>query len=104
MTDEQAANAVTYLQLDPLAYRNYGVYWWWVKGELKRHGHTVAELRHLGDEHDPSCDKYLAGKSPAQITTEALTEQFGNATHNHRCDRVWTPDGEAYYVLDRDAE
>jgi len=103
MNAEQASNTVLYLQSDPLAYRNFGVYWWWVKRELKRHGHTREQLRHLGDEHDPSCDRFVTG-SAADVTLLAFAEQFSNVTCNHRRAHGWTPDGDPYYVLDGDAE
>lgn len=105
MTPEQAANIVQMLRGDPYYYRNFGVYWWHVKRQLKANGHTVAVLPHLGDFEDPDpvvAEKY-DGLSGAELDRLAFLEAAENSIY-HRNDASHVDDetGETYYLYDED--
>lgn len=105
MTLEQARAVVLDLQSAPLAYRNFGVWWWWVKSELKRLGFTCDNLAHLGDFEDTDCaTHYYYGLSPAELTAEAFEYQASAAASQDHDPNASTPDGEPYYLQDEDVE
>ena len=104
MNQTVATNIISMLSVEPLYYRNFGFWWWFIKRELKRLGHTQDELMHLGDFHDPAVDPYYEGLDPVEMVSEALVFQ-----HEHRFDkrdnpRSFLPDGEPYEIFDEDAE
>lgn len=104
MTREQAQAVVLLLQDRPRSYRNFGVWWWWVKAELKRAGYTRANLYHLGSYTDPSCSRYYEDATPDEIAAEAFSYQ-AEAAMIHDCNALATaPDGELYLLHDEDAE
>lgn len=105
MNLEQARAVVLVLQSRPLYYRNFGVWWWHVKRELKRLGFTRDNLAHLGDFEDTACvEHYYAGLSPAELTAEAFAYQASAAQSQDGNPRATAPDGEVYLLLDEDAE
>lgn len=105
MTLGQARNVVLLLQGEPLYYRNYGVWWWHVKRELKRLGFSRENLAHLGDFEDRACaDHYYEGLSPAELDREAAEYQFSAAMVHRNEPMATAPDGEVYLLHDQDAE
>jgi len=105
MTLEQARAVVLVLQSVPLYYRNFGVWWWHVKRELKRLGFTRDNLAHLGDFEDGDCvAHYYGGMSPAELTAEAFAYQASAAASNDSGSWATAPDGEIYHLVDEDAE
>lgn len=104
MNKHQARNAVALLQKEPLYYRNFGIWWWHIKAELKRLGYDKAQLYHLGDYTDPSVAEYYAGLSTAERDYEAYTYQHAHAFEHYNTARAMTPDGETYLIHDQDAE
>lgn len=103
MTAQQAQNIVLLLQSEPMYYRNFGVYWWYVKKQLKRHGHTRDELQHLGSYDDPTAAHHLVG-SGDELTSAALRFQAHHTYHKRNSAHTFAPDGDTYIVFDADAE
>ncbi len=104
MRYEQARNVVVQLQAEPLDYRNFGVYWWHVKDELKRHGFTQDNLQHLGGFTDPQAARYYAGLEPDELTSRAFELQADGAFVVAQSQWGYTPDGDVYFLLDEDVE
>lgn len=104
MTRVQAENVVALLQKVPMYYRNFGIWWWHVKRELKRHGYTLDQLAHLGDFADPSVESYFEGKTRTELDNEAYNYQYAHTFHKYNVNQTHTPDGEIYVIHDQDAE
>ncbi len=105
MTLDQARGVVLLLEHEPFYYRNFGVWWWHVKRELKRLGFTRDNLAHLGTFEDGDCvEHYYAGLSPEDLDDEAFTYQYDAALRHRDNSEASTPDGEVYRLLDEDAE
>lgn len=105
MTLDQARSVVLLLEAEPFYYRNFGVWWWFVKRELKRLGFTEANLAHLGTFEDTDCaDHYYAGLSPAELDDEAFSYQADASMRHRNHPEASTPDGELYRLLDEDVE
>lgn len=104
MTYQQAHTIVGMLQKDHFFYRNFGVWWWHVKSELKRHGFKKNQLYHLGDFFDPSVDEFYEGKSEAELDNEAYEYQRDHTFHKYNSNAAITPDGDPYLIHDQDAE
>ena len=104
MTHEQAHNVVALLQKEPMYYRNFGVWWWHVKAELKRNGFTRDQLHHLGSFTDATCRRYYQGMSRDERDNEAFDYQYAHTFHKYNVNSSITPDGETYLIHDQDAE
>ena len=104
MTARQARSAVNLLERDPCYYRNFGVWWWHVKRELKRLGYTQEQIQALGSFEDESATRYYDGKSEIELDALALNHQY---RHSFLCYNAYTstaPDGTVYALHDQDAE
>jgi hypothetical protein len=104
MTGQQARNIVTLLQKEPMYYRNFGVWWWHVKRELKRRGYDRDQLHHLGDFTDPSVEHYYDGMTTEGLDNAAYEHQYAHTFHKYNGNMTNTPDGETYLIHDQDAE
>jgi hypothetical protein len=104
MTKEQAFNVVSLIQREPFYYRNFGVWWYHVKNELKRLGYDQDQLHHLGGFTDPIAEAYYIGKTTEQLDREAFSYQYAHTFHKRNGNQCATPDGETYLILDQDAE
>ena len=105
MTLDQARGVVLVLEQEPFYYRNFGVWWWYVKRELKRLGFTRDNLAHLGTFEDTACaDHYYPGLSPDELDDEAFGYQHDAALRHRNNAIASTPDGELYQLLDEDVE
>jgi len=104
MTKDQARNVAMMLQKIPFFYRNFGVWWWHVKRELKRNGYTKAEVYHLGDFTDPSVEHFYEGMSTTELDNAAYEYQYEHTFHKYNSNATHTPDGEPYMIHDQDAE
>jgi len=106
MTPQQARNVVAILQKDPLFYRNFGVWWWHVKGQLKANGFTTDNLSSLGDFTDQSdlvVDSY-EGLTTVDLDRKAYEFQWDHTFHKYNVNTSLTPSGEVYMVQDQDVE
>lgn len=104
MNKMQASNAVAILQKEPLYYRNFGVWWWHIKAELKRNGYGADQLFHLGSFTDPSVSHYYEGMSTVERDNEAYEVQYANALNFRNNNLSTAPDGERYLICDQDVE
>jgi len=104
MTKQQANNIVALLQKVPFYYRNFGIWWWHVKRELKRLGFGQDQLFHLGPFTDPSVEPYYREKTTAELDALAYDHQYAHTFHKYNVNMSHTPDGETYLVHDQDAE
>lgn len=104
MTMRQAQNVAELLRREPLYYRNFGVWWWAVKAQLKAVGISREQLACLGDYDDPPCQRYYEDLSPSEVWDEALRAQLENATGNRNSAWTTAPDGETYHLYDGDVE
>ena len=104
MNAQQARNTVALLQREPFYYRNFGIWWWYIKSELKRHGFDKAQLQHLGPYMDASVAEYYAGKTRAEMDFEAFDYQYERTFANYNDPNCMTPDGDPYLIHDQDAE
>jgi len=104
MTRIQAHNVVALLQKEPMAYRNFGLWWWHVKRELKRNGFDRDQLYHLGEFTDPSVESYYEGMATVELDNAAYRYQYAHAFHKYGVNMGHTPDGEPYLIHDQDAE
>ena len=104
MNKAQARNVVALIQKEPFYYRNFGIWWWHVKRQLKKHGYDKDQLYCLGDFHDPTADDYYEGLSEEQLDNEAYDYQYIHAVNSYNSTHAMTPDGEVYHTHDQDAE
>lgn len=104
MNKMQANNVVILLQKVPMYYRNFGIWWWHVKGELKRLGFDQDQLAHLGPFSDPSVLPYYEGMTKQELDDAAFTQQYAHTWHKYNVNMSSTPDGESYLICDQDAE
>jgi len=104
MNAQQSRNVVAVLQQDPFYYRNFGVWWWHVKSELRRNGYTVDQLQHVGPFTDPSITDIYAGMSGVELDDAAFNHQAVHTFHKYNNNHSFTPDGEVYLVQDQDVE
>lgn len=104
MTPGQAHNVATILQADPLAYRNFGVWWWHVKQELLRNGLDENVLPHLGGFTDRNADAHYADVPEAERDRYAFAEQYSAAVTQPHGKWCRTPGGDPYWLHDEDVE
>lgn len=98
-----ASNIRQVLAQNPAAYRNFGVYWWFVKEFLKRF-YTRDNLYLLGDYRDEA----VAAMIPAHASIEealhdALATYGINCLSNHCAAEVAAPSGDLVTIYDDDA-
>jgi len=104
MTPNQSRNVVALLQMDPLYYRNFGVYWWHVKAELKRLGYDKDQLFHLGDFKDPTVDPVYNGQSATELTLAAFQYQADSTFHQYNGVKHLDDILGVYLLQDNDVE
>nr|CAB4128749.1 hypothetical protein UFOVP114_71 [uncultured Caudovirales phage] len=104
MKYEQARNVVTLLQSDPLAYRRFGVWWYHVKKQLKRHGFDDKMLAHLGNYTDAAATAHYKGLSEQDLDDQAFDAQAAQQFEGASSGWGFSPDGEQYHLLDEDVE
>tara|TARA_R100000458_G_C8239583_1_gene219021 strand:- start:531 stop:848 length:318 start_codon:yes stop_codon:yes gene_type:complete len=105
MRQGQGIQIVALLQREPMYYRNFGIFWWFIKRELKRLGFTKDNLPHLGDFEDPRCEQYYRGRSAKELEETALVFQVEHAQHKYNSDHSFIPyDNEVYIIKDEDVE
>lgn len=84
MVDPQtfAKSTLQLLQQDPRRYRNFGVYWYFVKTLMRRY-YTRDNLYLLGEYMDPDTMAKMPQHETLQGTLEAaIAEYRHNATYN----------------------
>ena len=99
-----AESTLQLLQQDPRRYRNFGVYWFFVKALLKRY-YTRENLHLLGEYMDPDCMARMPEHATLQAAIEhAIAEYRQNAAYNLGRIEVEDPAGGGVFVLhDEDA-
>lgn len=98
-----AESTLQLLQQDPRRYRNFGVWWYLVKGVLK-HFYTQDNLHLLGDYNDPGViDRMPPVDSLQEALAAAVEEYRQNATFNLGRNELEAPDGEVFILADTDA-
>lgn len=99
-----AASTLALLQQDPRRYRNFGVYWYFVKAVLKQF-YTRDNLYLLGDHVDPTVAARMPDHGGLQATlAAAIAEYRENASFNLGRIEVTAPDGERFTLIDPDAQ
>lgn len=107
MTDQLVRGLVALLQAEPLAYRNFGFYWWFVKDELRRANVSRDELPQLGDYTDDEAMAWYRTRPAKQLLTEALEYQQQAAFEHYMGTHHGRPisaGGGTYVVYDGDME
>lgn len=101
--DKIAENFLRVLQTDPVKYRAFGVYWWFVKAFMKRY-FTADNLYMLGDYVDEEQAAMVPEHGSLQEALTAAIETYQwNLVHNMDSARVMAPDGETVTIFDQDA-
>jgi len=98
-----AASTRALLDEDPRRYRNFGVYWYFVKGVLKRY-YDRHNLYLLGSHDDPRLTALIPDGGEQDRLSAAADEYRQNASFNLGRPVVMDPDGVAFILLDPDAE
>ncbi|MFI5023849.1 MAG: hypothetical protein ACHQRJ_19635 [Alphaproteobacteria bacterium] len=101
--DVFAKSVRTLLTEDRCRYRNFGMYWYFVKALLKTK-FNKDDLYLLGDHEDPSVIARMPqGISAADTLVAAVEEYRHNAMFNLGRNVVVDDDGEQFTLLDPDA-
>ena len=100
--EELAKNVLSILQSRPERYKEFGVYWWYIKAILKQH-YTKDNLYMLGDYVDKNMVKELSSYSEDELFEMAIEEHQQNSAYGLGSDSVYTPEGESYVIYDEDA-
>lgn len=89
---------------DPRRYRNFGVYWFFVKAALERRfdRHEMPLLRGYVDQN--VVERMPKGLSGAELLDAAAEEYAHNAVHNLGRGEVVDPEGAFFTLLDPDME
>lgn len=99
-----AHSIVELLSEAPHRYRNFGVYWYFIKAFLKRAGYTKDNLYLLGDFSDESVSAAMPQhESLDEALSAAVQEYRNNAQHNLGRSEVFSPDGDKIMLFDEDA-
>lgn len=99
MIDTFAKNTLQLLQTDPRRYRNFGVYWYFVKEVLKRF-YTRDNLSLLGDHTDSTVtDRMPPHASVEEALTGAMSEYNNNARMNMGRNMIEDPTGGGTFML-----
>ena len=96
------ANILQFLQTDPRNYRNFGVYWWFIKALIREY-HTTDDCYLLGNYVDTQVAAMLPPGTLEQTLGRALTEYEYNARFNMMCAQVTNEEGEEVTIFDEDA-
>lgn len=99
-----AGSTLQLLQQDPRRYRNFGVYWFFIKALLK-HYYTRDDLYLLGDYVDPDCLARMPECATDQEALQAAVQEYRqNAMFNMDGAEVEDPVGGGTFLLhDEDA-
>ena len=107
MNEQTVRAIVALLQRDPLYYRNFGFFWWFVKNELKRAGIERDQLPNLGDYTDERCEAWYKTQRHADLVGMALEHQEIAAFLDYNSNSHVAPiaaGGGVYVVYDGDVE
>lgn len=98
-----AASTLQLLQTDPRNYRNFAVYWYFVKALLKRF-YDRHNLYMLGDYEDPTVIARMPKHANLQEALEAAIETYRvNAAYAMGANQFSDPEGETFTLADEDA-
>jgi hypothetical protein len=94
-----ADSTLRLLQQDPNRYKNFGVYWFFVKALMKRY-YTRENLHLLGEYMDPDCMARMPEHATLQdALTAAIEEYRQNAAYNLGRAEVEDPVGGGKFAL-----
>lgn len=94
-----AASTLQLLQQNPERYKNFGVYWFFVKALLRRY-YTRENLHLLGEHMDPDCMARMPEHATLQEALVAAVEEYAqNARYNLGRAEVEDPTGGGLFVL-----
>lgn len=98
-----AASTLQLLQSDPRNYRNFGVYWYFIKALMKRY-YTRDNLYLLGDYVDQTVVDRMPEHASLQEALEAAVETYRtNAAYAMGANEFSDPEGETFILQDVDA-
>lgn len=98
-----AQNILGILQVNPAEYRNFGMYWFFIKDFLK-HYYTKDNLYLLGDYVDSSvADRVPAHETLDELLNAALVEYQQNKIYRMGSNQVEDEHGETFTLIDEDA-
>lgn len=98
-----SASTLVLLQEDPRRYRNFGVYWFFVKA-LMKHFYTADNLHLLGDYVDDDVIAAMPAFESLQDALVAAADEYRqNASFNLGSSQVDDQDGGVITLLDEDA-
>jgi len=90
---------------DPLAYRNFGPWWYRMKAEARRLGYRATLLQHWGDYVDPEAEKHLPQGLSVDLWLPMAYEHYAEAAASqYGSDKHLGDDGEIYWIHDTDVE
>jgi hypothetical protein len=98
-----AQNIVQVLQSNPVAYKRFGIWWWFIKGFLKGAGYTCHQLWLLEDYIDPEVAAMVPDAPFDQKLQAALRAYQFNSAFPHSDGRVENEDGDLVMIYDADA-
>lgn len=98
-----AASTLQLLQADPRNYRNFGVYWYFIKALMKRY-YTRDNLYMLGDYVDQTVVERMPEHASLQEALEGAVETYRiNAAYAMGANELTDPEGETFILQDTDA-
>jgi hypothetical protein len=98
-----AANTLQLLQTDPKCYKNFGVYWYFIKALLKRY-YTKDNLYMLGDFKDQTVIERMPTDLTLEETLTAALEEYQNNFSQGMGHNPIDPDGDEFVLFDQDAD
>jgi hypothetical protein len=97
-----AASTLQLLQADPRRYKNFGVYWYFIKA-LMKHYYTKDNLYLLGDFVDQTVTDRMPKEQSLEESLDAAIEEYQQNFRFRMGKNPIDPDGEEFVLFDQDA-